>query len=155
MVLSFLKNFRDAANNDGISEGSTPRILPYFLQGSAAADLQSQLAEWETDTAISLWPRLVAWLLEEFATTPVLRTAYNEVTSCKQGERESAREFGNRIKTAALRAGSVFTDKALANVFMDGLLPRVAAMVNSVRKPDMTMSHLQNLGTDMGGAVGS
>ena len=49
----------------------------------------------------------------------MLRSAYNEVTSCKQGERESAREFFSRIKTATLRAGSVFTGKALANVFMD------------------------------------
>ncbi len=75
--------------------------------------------------------------------------------SCKQGERESARAFRSRIKTAALRAGGVFTDKALANVFMDGLQPRVAAMVNSVRKPDMTISQLQNLATDMWGAVGT
>ncbi len=59
MVLSFFKSFRDAANNDGVSEGSAPRILPYFLQVSAAADLQSQLAEWER-TRPSRYDR--AWL---------------------------------------------------------------------------------------------
>ncbi len=61
LVLDFLRNFRDAADHNNVSEGAAARIVPYFLTGLAMDSVKSRLSEWHLDKRPPLYPRLVAW----------------------------------------------------------------------------------------------
>ena len=151
-VLEFLRSFRDACNHNGVSEAAAARLLPYFLEEPVVGDARNNLSLWE-DEFIPLYPRLVAWLLDENATPRVLREAYLSVTSIRQNSDENEQTYGQRLRRAAVRTGGVFTDKQLKNLFVDGLLPAVRPLMTELASPQMTLTALQGLAVNVGETV--
>ena len=152
-ILEFLRNFRDSANHNMVSEAAAARLMPYFLAEPAASEVNARLSQWETDTKPPLYPRLVAWMLKEYATPRVLRDAYSAVVTLSQDAQEDEQAFALRLRSAANRTGNVFSDKALCNVFLDGLSPAVSAMVTELKDQQTNLTDLQALASNMGRAL--
>ncbi len=126
VVLEFLRNFRDAADHNNVSEGAAARLMSYFLTGVAMDSVKSRLSEGHLYKRPPLYPHLVAWMLKEYATPLVLRDAYTAVVAFAKGSDEDELAFASRLRRASQRAGNVLTEKALN--------PAVACMVTELTK---------------------
>ena len=89
-------------------------------------------------------------MLEEYATPEVLRDAYSDVVTMTQQPNETERGFAQRLASAASRAGGVFSDKALSNVYLDGLKPEVSGMIAELRHKNTSCSDLRRRSARVG-----
>ena len=162
-IHEFLQNFQVAADQNGVGEGAAAKLLPSFMDDPAGAEIRGNLSRWERErksaSPIPLYPRAMAWLLKRYAKPRVLRDAYQGVVTLTQGEAETEQEFASRIRTAANRAGDVFTDKALVNVYLDGLNAGVSCLLMDSKTPSTSFADLEaraiNAGRALGAAAGT
>ena len=84
----------------------------------------------ETDV-LKMYLEVVNYLLETYATDEEIAMAYAEVISCKQETDKTEAEFVEHVRAKARRFVSVFFERRLKSIFVDGLLPGIQATVRN------------------------
>jgi hypothetical protein len=149
-VLDFLRTFKEAADLNGISEGAAAVILPYFMEGRAKSGLASRMKH--IPMMMPKFPAAVQWLLQSFATEPVIAASYQKVFTARQMPEEDEKLFAGRLNKYAAQAGSVFTEDALIAAYVDGLQPYASNTVRGQVTPTMTFAEVQILAEQAGNA---
>ena len=127
-VLAFLKNYKFACDETGVSEGAALPLMKYFMAGEAKDTMLSYVGRGTgfADTepgvdAINSYPEAVQWLLITYARESVLQVAYREVATMTQRQGDSENEYALRLRKAALRCGDAFTERNLIATYIEGL----------------------------------
>ena len=123
------------------------------MDDPARAGVTGNLSRWKREksaTPIPLYQRAVAWFLKRYSKHRVLRDAYQSLVTQTQGEAETEQYFASRIKSAANREGDVFTDKALVNVYLDGLNGGVSYLLMDSRTPSTSFADLEACAINIG-----
>ena len=131
-VLQFLHSFVEAANTNGIKEGAAVYVLRSFLDSPAREEFTAARA--------TAFPAAVDWLLMTFAPVSALAAEYKAISSLVQGQRESPRDFGLRLRQRASRLGPLM-DETAVTILMEGLDPSLSGFVQSAlrhQKPTFT-----------------
>ena len=131
-VLQFLHAFVEAANTNGIKEGAAVYLLRSFLDSPAREEFTAARA--------TAFPVAVDWLLTTFAPVSALAAEHKAISSLAQGQRESPREFGLRLRQRASRLGPLM-DETAVTILMEGLDPSLSGFVQSAlrnQKPTFT-----------------
>ena len=121
-VLQFLHSFVEAANTNGIKEGAAVYVLRSFLDSPAREEFTAARA--------TAFPAAVDWLLMTFAPVSALAAEYKAISSLVQGQRESPRDFGLRLRQRASRLGPLM-DETAVTILMEGLDPSLSGFVQS------------------------
>lgn len=105
--------------------------------GSMVVDLEG-----ETDILQS-YPEAVNYPLETYATDEVIAKAYSEVIYCKQAIDKTETEFAELVRAKARRCCSVFSERRLKSIFVDGLLCGKQATVRNHLASSKRLSYAQ------------
>ena len=99
-VLAFLKNYKFACDETGVSEGAALPLMKYFMGGEAKDTMLSYVGRGTgfADTepgvdAINSYPEAVQWLLITYARESVLQLAYREVATMTQRHAEAENDY--------------------------------------------------------------
>ena len=136
-VLGFLARFKMACDHNGISEGAAVWCFQFYLTGQAHALLQSRLhgntmaVDAEQRELLETYPEVVNYLLRTYATDEVISEAVGDVTSFRQSSNMTEEVYSNHLWDKALRCGTVFSDRRLKSLFVEGLLPATCAQVRN------------------------
>ena len=147
-ILRFLRSFKEAADHHDVSEGAAARLLPYFLDGIAREGYKAHLDD--APMGMELFPYMVQYLLETYATDEALTQAYLAVTTARLLEGETEKAFGHRLYKASIRAGNVVSKMDLKTIFVEGLPPFVQAGLRLHLAPDMSFDKVTRLAHDLG-----
>ena len=77
------------------------------------------------------YPQVVNVLLRTYATDEVISEAVGDVTSFRQSSNMTEEVYSNHLWDKALRCGTVFSDRRLKSLFVEGLLPATCAQVRN------------------------
>lgn len=70
---------------------------------------------------------VVNFLLQKYATDEVIAEAYNDVVNFRQSSATTKKTYSRMLWDKALRCGTVFSDRRLKSLSIDGLLPGTRA----------------------------
>ena len=136
-VLGFLARLKMACDHNGITEGAAVWCFQFYLTGQAHALLQSHLhgntmaVDVERRELLRAYPQVVNFLLRTYATDEVISEAVGDVTSFRQSSNMTEEVYSNHLWDMALRCGTVFSDRRLKSLFVEGLLPATSAQVRN------------------------
>jgi hypothetical protein len=147
-VLDFLRSFKESADHNQVGEGAAARLMPYFLKGSAKEEYRSYLKE--VPASKPLYPYMVQYLLETYASDDELARAYHMAVTARQRENEDERAFALRLRQIAASAGNVFDEATLKSIFVDGLAEYVQDSLRVHVTPDMPFSKVQRVAHQLG-----
>ena len=136
-VLGFLVRFKMACDHNGVSEGAAVWCFQFYLTVQAHALLQSRLhgntmaVDAEQRELLETYAEVVNFLLRTYATDEVLSEAVDDVTSFRQSSNMTEEVYSNQLWGKALRCGTVFSNRPLKSLFVEGLLPATCAQVRN------------------------
>ena len=136
-VLGFLAQYKMACDRNGVSEGAAVWCFQFYLTGQAHALLQSRLhgntmaVDAEQRELLETYAEVVNFLLRTYATDEVISEAVGDVTSFRQSSNMTEEAYSNQLWDKALRCGTVFSDRRLKSLFVEGLLPATCAQVRN------------------------
>ena len=136
-VLGFLAQFKMACDHNGVSEGAAVWCFQLYLTGQAHAFPQSRLhgnsmaIDAEQRELSETYAEVVNFLLRTYATDEVFSKAVGDVTSFCQSSNMTEEVYSNQLWDKALRCGTVFSDRRLKFLFVEGLLPATCAQVRN------------------------
>ena len=128
-VLGLLARLKMACDHNGITEGAAVWRLQFYLTGQAHVLLQSRLNEntmavdVERRELLRPYPQVVNVLLRTYGTDEVISEAVGDVTSFCQSSNMTEEVYSNHLWDKALRCGTVFSDRRLRSLSVEGLLP--------------------------------
>lgn len=76
-------------------------------------------------------PEVVNYLLETYANNEEIPTAYSDVIYCKNLADKTATDFVEQVWTTERQCRSIFSERMLMSIFVDGLSPRMQALIRS------------------------
>jgi hypothetical protein len=117
--LDFLPSFKESADHNQVGEGAAALLMPYFLKCAAKEEYRSYLKE--VPASKPLYPYMVQYLLETYASDEKLAKAYHMAVTARQRESEDERAVALRLRQIAASAGNVFDEATLKSIFVDGL----------------------------------
>ena len=147
-VLDFLRSFKESADHNQVGEGAAARLMPYFLKGAAKEEYRSYLKE--VPASKPLYPYMVQYLLETYASDDELAKAYHMAVTARQRENEDERAFALRLRQIAASAGNVFDEATLKSIFVDGLAEYVQDSLRVHVTPEMPFSKVQRVAHQLG-----
>jgi hypothetical protein len=142
-VLDFLRSFKESADHNQVGEGAATRLMPYFLKGAAKEEYRSYLKE--VPASKPLYPNMVQYLLETYASDDELAKAYHMAVTARQRENEDDRAFALRIRQIAASAGNVFDEATLKSILVGGLAEYVQDSLRVHVTPEMPFSKVQRV----------
>ena len=80
---------------------------------------------------LETYAEVVNLLLRTYATDEVISEAVGDVTSFRQSANMTEELYSNQLWDKALRCGTVFSDRRLKSLFVEGLLPATCAQVRN------------------------
>jgi hypothetical protein len=147
-VLDFLRSFKESGDHNRVSEGAAARLMPYFLKGAPKEEYRSYLKE--VPASKPLYPYMVQYLLETYASDDELAKAYHMAVTARQREGEDERAFALRLRQIAASAGNVFDEATLKSIYVDGLAEYVQESLRVHLTPEMPFSKVQKVAHQLG-----
>jgi hypothetical protein len=147
-VLDLPRYFNESADHNQVREGAVARLMPYFLKGAVKEEYRSYLKE--IPASKPLYPYMVQYLLESYATDDELAKAYHMEVTARQRENEDERAFALRLRHIAASAGNVFDEATLKSIFVDGLAEYVQDSLRVHITSDMPFSKVQRVAHQLG-----
>ena len=136
-VLRFLARFKIACDHNGVSEGAAVWCFQFYLTGQAHALLQSRLhgnimvVDAEQRELLQTYPEVVNFLLRTYLTDEVISEAVGDVTSFRQSSNMTEEVYSNHLWDKLLRCVTLFSDRRLKSLLVEGLLPAICAQVRN------------------------
>ena len=112
-------------------------VFPVFLTGQAHALLQSRLhgntmaVDAEQRELLETYAEVVNFLRGTYATDKFISEAVGDVTSFRQSSNMTEEVYSNQLWDKLLRCGTVFSDRRLKSLFVEGILPAKCAQVRN------------------------
>ena len=147
-VLDFLRSFKETADHNKVSEGAAARLMPYFLKGAPKEEYRSYLKE--VLAGKPLYPHMVQYLLDTYASDDELAKAYHLAVTARQRDNEDERAFALRLRQIAAAAGNVFDEATLKSIYVDGLAEYVQDSLRVHLTPEMPFSKVQKVAHQLG-----
>ena len=146
-VLGFVARFKMACDHKGVSQGDAVWCFQLYLTGQAHALLQSRLmgnamaVDAEQRDMLESYEEVVNFLLRTYATDETIAEAYTEVVSFRQSSNMTEEAYRNQLWDKALRCGTVFSDRRLKSLYVEGLLPATCDQVRNYLATDATVDY--------------
>ena len=130
-IINFLINFRAACDAADAHEGVALWLFQFYLSGSAKSTVEKKIRERapteeqrrldRRNKIVTTYIGAVQLLLETYATEDVLAEAHLDVTNFKQSDQMDEVKYAIKLSTKADRCGSVYPDRLLKDIFINGI----------------------------------
>ena len=127
-VLTFLREFRDACNTNGVHEGAARWLFQFFLDGTAKANLARGSAR--TGRALSsarsgskdgmTYCQAVQYLLRVYATDDAIATAHMDISQFKIASNSNELKYAQELLSKAYKCGDVYPMNVLRGYYVEG-----------------------------------
>ena len=146
-ILGFLARFKRVCDHNGVSQGAAVWCFQFYLTGQAHALLQSRLigntmaVDSEQRDMLESYEEVFNFLLRTYATDEIIAEAYTKVVSFRQSSNMTEESYSNQLWDRALRCGTVFSDRRLKSLYVEGLLPATCAQVRNYLATHATVDY--------------
>jgi hypothetical protein len=131
-VIRFLEEFKNACDDNGLSEGAALYIFQYFLVDPAKKSLRLFLRTNANNRDQHSYCGVVLFLLTSYAPEEEVHSERRKIFLHQQKTTESEAEFAVRLQDQASRLGRAFQEGELITSYMNGLPEHIRTYISSV-----------------------
>ena len=158
-ILTFLKEFQDSCNTNGIHEGAARWLIRKYLHGAAQTLFDTtESGRKNSRKRLDTYCDVVHFLLRSYAKNEVIAKAHQEITSLRQDRTHATEEdYAQALLLKANACGSVYPEKKLLGYFVEGCIPQVRSSVRThlAAHPDIDLMELATYARTIGDIVRS
>jgi hypothetical protein len=131
-VIRFLEEFKNACDDNGLSEGAALYIFQYFLVDPAKKSLRLFLRTNASNRDQHSYCGVVLFLLTSYAPEEEVHSERRKIFLHQQKTTESEVDFAVRLQDQASRLGRAFQEGELITSYMNGLPEHIRTYISSV-----------------------
>ena len=123
-IFSWLRKFKKACDDNGVSEGMALYAVPHFLSGDAEMRYTRALPDAGSvagGAAITTYPEAINWFLETYAEPHTLALAQDKFSRATKEADESVEAFSLRLRGLSDLCGNIHSEGTLKQQLIQGL----------------------------------